>query len=944
MARDITREISQLVKNQFPSFYHEEGEMFIAFVKAYYEWLESNNQALYHSRRLPDYKDIDKTIDDFIIDFKNKFLVDVQFNVATNKRLFIKNALEFYRAKGTSRAVDLFFKLVYGLEARVYEPSRDLFRLSDNEWTDERYLEILPNPKNLNFVGKQIFGSISGATAFAEKLVRVKSGSKFIEVLYLSGLSDNFVTNELIYAYDIDVDAQAEYRTEIVGSLTHFTITASDAGFEVGEKLYVKVGSGKKAQATVSAVQSAVGIVDFTFVHGGWGYSTNAQIIGSDKTMIFDNVQFTSNAYFYHNFPFEQFTPIKQDVVRYYLETTNTTSTTAALDLAIGTEVYAAWGDDGSNTVVWEGTIVDKSIPNSTLDINYTKTNYTNDLTDDGRAISGNNDITFLFANVSGNTVAMEIDVVDQNALDVSVEGNVIATSNTCTISYTTSDTDTVIETNEIFYQADPTYSHMFASASVLGTFANTETSAKYINLQMNRGYFRTDLPFYRTVNGDGVTDVEYQVVNMSNVAVGIITSTTDLNFKLLANTYAANTALGTFCPGSNNNVIGAYTTKATIRASSFENTEGHTFLQTLDKNGAELTINKLDLSTIIDDTANIDITDTANSPFEHVHAGNTIFYSNTTLDDALNYTAETITLGEISSFVVTSPGAGYGADPMFIVYEPTLYHAERYDFYLRYKSENAIDDLQKAFIIGENITTANGTKAKIRRFNQATREIYATRLHLSQDTSNTVNLWTTDDFRIGDTITGDTSRISAIIETIDETRYAPRSGLNADIKTLALSGTGFITDLRILDSGFGYFGKRKDSSTGTYVKGEEMTLASFTDSTKEVSVLGYNLSNGIAPGQHPNRRSFLSSDKYLHDNNFYQEYSYQVLTALPFSKYKSTLVDVLHLAGSKPFGGYVGTSEIKIDITPTDSIATYDIKNYGLWVNQNTFYSANVA
>jgi len=86
MARDITREISQLVKNQFPSFYHEEGEMFIAFVKAYYEWLESNNQALYHSRRLPDYKDIDKTIDDFIIDFKNKFLVDVQFNVATNKR------------------------------------------------------------------------------------------------------------------------------------------------------------------------------------------------------------------------------------------------------------------------------------------------------------------------------------------------------------------------------------------------------------------------------------------------------------------------------------------------------------------------------------------------------------------------------------------------------------------------------------------------------------------------------------------------------------------------------------------------------------------------------------------------------------------------------------------------------------------------------------------
>lgn len=942
MARDITRNISQLVKNQFPAFYQEEGEMFIAFVKAYYEWLESNNQVLYHSRRLTDYKDIDSTIDDFILDFKNKFLVDVQFNVATNKRLFIKNALEFYRAKGTSRAVDLFFKLVYGLEARVYEPSRDLFRLSDNEWTDERYLEVLPNPKNINFVGKQIFGSISGATAFAEKLVRIKSGSKFIEVLYLSGLSDNFITNELIYAYDIDTDAAAEYRTEIVGSLTHFTITASDAGFEVGEELYVKVGSGKKAKAIVSAIQSAVGIVDFTFVNGGWGYNSESQIISSDNTMTFEQVNFTSNSYFYHNFPFDQFSEVKQDIVRYYLETTNTTSTEAALDLALGTEIYAAGGDDGSNTVVWEGIIVDKSIPNSTIDINYTKSAYTNDLTDDGRAISGNNDITFLFANVAGNTVAMEIDVVGQNAIDVSPSGNVIGISNTCTIQYTTSDTDTTIERNEIFYQNDPVYGHRFASASALSTFANTETGAKFINLQMNRGYFRTDLPFYRAANQNDDTNIIYQTVEMSNVSIGF-TKVVDVSFRQLANTYAANTQLGTHCPGSSNNVVGSFSNRATFRPSAFDNTEGHTFIQSTDRNGEQLFLNTLDLNTVINDTANIDIGDPANSLFEHIHGGNTISYSTTTLDDALNYTEETLTLGEISAFVVTSPGDGYGSDPFFIVYEPTLYHAERYDFYLRFVSEGD-DDLQKAFVVGENIVTTGGAEAKIRSYNNATREIYATRIHLSQDTSNTVNLWTTDDFRIGDTITGTTSRISAVIETVDETRYLPRSGLNADVSGQALSGDGFITDLKILNSGFGYFGKRRDASLNAYVKGEEMVLASVNEQDKQVSVMGYNLANGIAPGQHPNRRSFLSSDKYLHDNNFYQEYSYQVLTALPFSKYKSTLVDVLHLAGSKPFGGYVGTSEVKIDITPTDTISTYDIKNYGLWVNQNTFYSANVA
>ena len=197
MAVDVEKLISPLVKNQFPEFYKEEGELFITFVKAYYEWLETESftdadgntienpaATLYHSRRIPDYRDIDKTIEDFIVDFKNKYLPNVQFNTATNKRLFIKNALDFYRAKGTERAVDLFFKLVYGLEAQVYYPGDDLFRLSDNSWQNVTYIEIIPNPNNVIFVGEPIFGAESGARAFCDKLVKVKKGSKLIDVLW----------------------------------------------------------------------------------------------------------------------------------------------------------------------------------------------------------------------------------------------------------------------------------------------------------------------------------------------------------------------------------------------------------------------------------------------------------------------------------------------------------------------------------------------------------------------------------------------------------------------------------------------------------------------------------------------------------------------------------------------------------------------------------------
>ena len=1251
MARDLTKDISQLVKNQFPSFYHDEGEMFIAFVKAYYEWLESNNQALYHSRRLAEYKDIDKTIDDFIIDFKNKYLSDVQFNVATNKRLFVKNALEFYRAKGSPRAVDLFFKLIYGLEARVYEPSRDLFRLSDNEWTNERYLELLPSDKNLNFVGKQIFGSISGATAFAEKLVRVKTGTKFVEVLYLSGLSDNFITNELIFAYDIDQSLTDEFRNEVVGSLTHFTITSSDANFKVGERLYVKTGSGKKAQVIVAAVQNAVGVVSFNFIDGGWGFSTNAQVIGSEKTLTLDDVRFTNNGYFYHNFPFEQFTTAKQDLIQINLETTNTASTTAALALNTGTNLFATIGDVNGARTVWEGILVDKSIPNSTLTINYTKSSYANNLTDDDRPISGNNEITFLYSGIDpeyynsainnvtgdgsdffkrelhvngvrimgagtvggqtavpdawlekvgrmfelftdptgtdinesaqrtviktlngdngtyhaaagptiqrvargagadystnfltdagiifwnltnlldthvhndmvwylnstgsgygvgeddaseviehvfhtlhmhgldavslklypqisadwnsgplynamveaydggfwdssgygganfktdpdafevaakeylyllnfcmfdysdlwdgdslapewsdtvktpagiqanlplgyalhntyiapviskpslatinsifqdGNTPVQddpslagasgyvvdvvsssnvfEIDVTNTNSTDVSIEANVIATSNTCTIRYTTSDSDKNILAGEQFYQNDPVYGHRFAEATVLATAANNDGT--HVDLRMDRGYFRTNVTMNRARNVNGVTDIDYTITRMSNVTIGFTSyGGGELNFRQLANTYTSNTELGTYGPGLANNVIGASTATATFRASSFDNLEGHTVIKTTDREGDLQEISDIGLTTVIDEVANVDIGDPTGSLFEWIHSGNTINYSTTTLNDALNYTESTIELGEIATFVTTSPGEGYGTDPLFIVYEPTMYHAERYDFYIRYKAE----EVEKTYTIGEKLKVGDNEFGKIFAVDLVTRELYATRLHLTQ-TSNTglsENLWTTEDPRIGQTMTGLTNGDSAIIEVIDEVRWLPRSGLNTDVEATALSGSGFITDLTILDSGFGYEGKRKDTTINAYVKGEEMTLASFEDPDKTAQVMGFNLSNGVAPGTHPNRRSFLSSDKYIHDNDFYQEYSYQVLTALPFSKYKNTLVDVLHLAGSKPFGGYVGTSEIKLNITTTETSAQFNIRNFGVFVNENTFYSANVA
>lgn len=946
MALEVEKNISKFIEQQFPEFYRTEGEKFVAFVQAYYEWMESNNRELYHARNLTNYRDIDNTIEDFILDFKNKYLSNIQFNIATNKRLFVKNALEFYRAKGTERAVDLFFKLVYGIEARVYEPSRDVFKLSDNEWEDKKYIEMVPSPTNINFVGKQIFGASSRASAFAERLVRVKKGNLYIEVIFLSALNGTFETNEQVEAWD--EDGVSRYRNEIIGSLTSFEISASDPNFVVGEEVIVEGGEGKKGRAIVTSIESEVGVVSFDMIEyeTGWGYSADTQLIGMDRMLLLDDVVLENTDYFYHIDPFQQFKTVHQDLALVYFDEDN--SNTDAFTL--GAELHVHYSDNTAQNSVFDCTIVEVNKNQDYIIINFTKADYINSNNqvelDDGRLLLGAS-VNNFYTNTGAELV---VDSAAGDISDASISGNVIATGNVFTIEYTINDNSIVISGDKLIQRED-TNTLTYAQVTVANTFSNTTSGQLYANVVRNKGFFRTNRNFIRQRSGQ--SDVYGSIQKVANVQIGIINNGTELvggiPFKKLANTYASNTSLGSYARGSANNNSFSFTTKATIRGPEqfLEDTKDYFYYETTTREGGPFYIGLLDTDTAIGNLDTYDAASPQNSVFQWIAGGNTIQFSNTLIGDALNFTNTAIQVGSLDRLIVTNPGEGYGISPLYVAYDPLAFHTERYDFYIRYVSEDD-DDVLKAFRLGEIIRVGTSNAfGRIRKFDVNTRELIVTRLHTTQDVSAyaSQSQWgVQDDFRIGDVIRGETSGTAATIEVVDEMRMHPRIGLNAKISAEALSGDGFATSVRVIDSGVGYFGRQLDSTTDTYVRGEPLTLRSRNDTTKTISVVGFLGKNGVAPGVHPNRKSFLSTDKYLSDNDFYQEYSYQVLTALPFSKYKQTLIDVLHLAGSKPFGGYVGTSEASVAVDPSQTTNTWDIKNYDLFVNQNSFYSATIS
>jgi hypothetical protein len=938
----IEKKIAPLLQSQFPGFYQEEGQLFIAFMKAYYEWMENYTQVLFlqdatnfevgdtvsqvdttgtiiskngnqvlvevdgfnvfrcnincdtlnplvsssgqqtliesnedfsplfWARHLPEIRDIDNTLDRFILQFKNKYLPNIQFVTASSKELFIKNSLDFYRAKGTQRAVDLFFKLIHEFEAKVHYPGDDLFRPSDNEWVNVRYLEIEPKDTNVNMVGQIVHGTITGALGFAERLVRVKKEGRFINVLYISNLEGNFRTGENIFTKDLENNVTAK----MFGSLTSLEILVSDDGFEVGEDLFVEDGRGKRGRARVTETTTFIGAIDFELTEGGWGYTSDAEVLSSDRVIQVKNIS-NSNTDFYNlNTPFKQFETIRQNLLQF--DAANT-SILANAEIEFG--VNAAAYTDTAN-VVAEGPIV---FSNSTSIV----INFDSDTADAN-----------LFSNVATvNVNSTEVDVISSE--DVSATGRVLDISSNSTIVYTSND-DNTLNRGELLYQTATinNVERRVANGTVSRAFVELEpTTNTYANFTSDIGTFRTDRPFYRDRD-----DAEFNLIDISNTNFGIVNP---------VNTFYTDGEIYGLTSGTSATVAGNFSFD---EEASFIVTEFNESYVIPDFKNEEF-IDTIDLENQV-----IDANAYANLTSSSLITDSTKGY-NDLISDFTEFS--NVTIGSIDTIVETGPGRGYPVDPFFIINEPVVEHLERYDYQIHY------GNLNRNFEIGEIVEGRDsGARGRIFFHDINSRILRVTRVELAE------NFTKDNDFIQGEEFTSEDTNITSQITDVFELRRKPRTGLNADVLSEAFSGPGFVTRLDVIDSGYGY------------EEGEFITLRSFADQNKEVSANVRLGRQGIGQGFHLNRRSFLSSDKYIQDSDFYQEYSYEVLTSLPFEIYRDTLIKVLHVAGTKPFGSYVSTTETFIDIGPESETEGFDIRKDSVFINENVFYqhTANTA
>lgn len=347
---DLSKTISEYIEQQFPAVYREDGPNLVAFTKAYYEFMENTSESpTTLSRSMFQNRDIDETLDSFLVHFKEKYLSEFPYAKAVDKRFAIKHIMDYYRSKGTPQATELLIRLLFNEEASVYYPADDILRASHSKYKIPKYIEVTQSARSTGFVENQITGSRSGATAFVEGLVKKRVQGRIIDILYLSDIKGSFRTDELVSA-----DGLLTNAPKIIGSLSSMNIVNGGRNNVVGDVFDVNDDTGRQGKVRVTGIENATGRVDFELVDGGSGYTLN-DLDDGDTTDDYTDIRVATAMIAVDNSntlnQFIQFETVKQereivtllsaqDFADEYFDNLAANSASVADDFVLGVKVY----------------------------------------------------------------------------------------------------------------------------------------------------------------------------------------------------------------------------------------------------------------------------------------------------------------------------------------------------------------------------------------------------------------------------------------------------------------------------------------------------------------------------------------------------------------------------------------------------------------------------
>ena len=238
-------------------------------------------------QQLLEYVDIDKTITDFFDQFRNTYLTAVPNTLASgvSKRKLVKSIRDLYRAKGSKKGHEIFFRLMFGETPELFYPTDNLLKISAGDWSTDTVIRVIAtanSPNNL--VGQTVTQTINTAldaltaTAIVESILQLQEGETTVYQLILNvdSIIGTFIKGAEITGVD-NTNADVAISGTIQSILTGASVTSGATAYTIDDDVTVTSAIGK--DAVISIVDVGSGEVDQIAIDNpGSGYAIGDEL------------------------------------------------------------------------------------------------------------------------------------------------------------------------------------------------------------------------------------------------------------------------------------------------------------------------------------------------------------------------------------------------------------------------------------------------------------------------------------------------------------------------------------------------------------------------------------------------------------------------------------------------------------------------------------------
>ena len=160
---------------------------------------------------LVNFRDPDNVINHYLTNMRDEFLATLpeQTAAGVDKRKLIKNIKSMYRAKGSVRGHEMFFRILFGETSETFYPREQMLKASDGQFDSLKVLRVISSVGDATLlIGRTITGQSSSATAIVENTSTFQIGDKTVTQLILNAdsIQGTFTVGEEIQGTSSDTD------------------------------------------------------------------------------------------------------------------------------------------------------------------------------------------------------------------------------------------------------------------------------------------------------------------------------------------------------------------------------------------------------------------------------------------------------------------------------------------------------------------------------------------------------------------------------------------------------------------------------------------------------------------------------------------------------------------------------------------------------------------